>query len=234
MNKNDLFDYENLTIMQNDDFFKFSLDSILLAEYVNKSDLNKKIIDLCTGNASIPLILNYYGFKDITGVELQPEIFDLAVASLKENRIDSVNIINDDVKNIKSVFKSESFDIVTVNPPYFKVKNEDALINSNRIKAIARHELMLNLDDLLMNASYLLINNGILYMVHRSERLLEIANIASKYRLAVKEVQLLTTNDSTYDMVLIKMVKNGNSGVKFKKILNVNNLKTYKNIFKEG
>lgn len=234
MNKNDLFDYENLTIMQNDDFFKFSLDSILLAEYVNKSDLNKKIIDLCTGNASIPLILNYYGFKDITGVELQPEIYDLAIASLNENKIDSINIINDDVKNIKSVFKSESFDIVTVNPPYFKVKNEDALINSNRIKAIARHELMLNLEDLLKNASYLLVNNGILYMVHRSERLLEIANIATKYRLAVKEVQLLTTNDSTYDMVLIKMVKNGNSGVKFKKILNVNNLKTYKNIFKEG
>ena len=230
MIKNDLFDYEPYKIYQDDQFFKFSLDSILLAEYVDKKLKDKKVIDLCTGNAAIPLILNYYHFNIINGLELQHPIYDLAVASLKENNIDNIKLTCDDVNNVRNIFKSKSFDVVTCNPPYFKT-NDTSLINDNEIKAIARHEIKLDLDALLKNAAYLLVNNGILYMVHRSERLFEIANISNKYHLTIKETVFIASNKDNYDMVLIKFVKNGNDGVKIKMINDVNSYKSYKNMF---
>ena len=230
MIKNDLFDYEPYKIYQDDQFFKFSLDSILLAEYVDKKLKDKNVIDLCTGNAAIPLILNYYHFNNINGLELQHPIYDLAVASLKENRVDNIKLTCDDVNNVRNIFKSESFDVVTCNPPYFKT-NDTSLINDNEIKAIARHEIKLDLDSLLKNAAYLLVNNGILYMVHRSERLFEIANISNKYHLTIKETVFIASNKDNYDMVLIKFVKNGNDGVKIKMINDINSYKSYKNMF---
>lgn len=230
MIKNDLFDYEPYKIYQDDQFFKFSLDSILLSEYVDKRYKDKKIVDLCCGNGAIPLILHYYGFNNLTGLELQKPIYDLAIASLKENKVDNINIINDDVNNVRHLFKSESFDIVTCNPPYFKT-NHTSLINDNEIKAIARHEIKLDLDNLLKNAAYLLTNNGILYMVHRSERLFEIANISNHYHLTIKEVVFIASNQDNYDMVLIKLIKNGNDGVKIKMINDINSYKSYKNMF---
>ena len=230
MIKNDLFDYIPYKIYQDDQFFKFSLDSILLAEYVDKKFKNKKVIDLCCGNAAIPLILNYYQFKDITGLELQKPIYDLGIASLRENNITNIKLINSDVNDVRNIFKGETFDVVTCNPPYFKT-NSSSLINENEIKAIARHEIKLNLDTLFKNISYLLVNGGILYMVHRSDRLFEIANVSNKYHLTIKEVVFVASNNDNYDMVLIKFVKNGNDGVKIKMINEINSYKSYQNMF---
>ena len=230
MIKNDLFDYIPYKIYQDDQFFKFSLDSILLAEYVDKKFKNKKVIDLCCGNAAIPLILNYYQFKDITGLELQKPIYDLGIASIKENNVTNIKLINSDVNDVQNIFKGETFDVVTCNPPYFKT-NSSSLINENEIKAIARHEIKLDLDTLFKNISYLLINSGILYMVHRSDRLFEIAKVSNKYHLAIKEVVFVASNNDNYDMVLIKFVKNGNDGVKIKMINEINSYKSYQNMF---
>ena len=230
MIKNDLFDYIPYKIYQDDQFFKFSLDSILLAEYVDKKFKNKKVIDLCCGNAAIPLILNYYQFKDITGLELQKPIYDLGIASLRENNITNIKLINSDVNDVRNIFKGETFDVATCNPPYFKT-NSSSLINENEIKAIARHEIKLNLDTLFKNISYLLVNGGLLYMVHRSDRLFEIANVSNKYHLTIKEVVFIASNQDNYDMVLIKLIKNGNDGVKIKMINDINSYKSYKNMF---
>ena len=230
MQINDLFDYEPLKIYQNENYFKFSLDSILLAEYVDKKLSNKKVLDLCCGNGAILMILAYYGFTNLTGVELQKEIYELARSSIKYNEFNKINLINDDINNISNTLKSESFDIVTINPPYFKV-NDESIINDNNVKAIARHEIKLDLDGIFKNASYVLVNNGIMYMVHRSNRLFEIANVAKQYRLTVKEVVLLSPKEDQYEMCLIKFVKNGNDGTKVKVINNLNNYKSYKKMF---
>lgn len=228
---NDLYDYENYKIYQNSDYFKFSLDSILLAEVVPKNNLNAKIIDLCTGNAAIPLVLDYYGFNDVTGIELQPEIYELAKKSLEYNKA-NIMMINNNIKNLTSIFKSEEFDIITCNPPYFKV-NDTSLINTNKVKAIARHELELNLDDLFRNSSYILKNDGCMFMVHRVERLSEIIKIADKYRLIVKELYFLATKNDKIEMVLIKLVKNGKEGLKINSIVNINEYSTYKHLFEK-
>lgn len=228
---NDLYDYENYKIYQNTDYFKFSLDSILLAEVVPKKNINAKIIDLCTGNAVIPLVLDYYGFNDVTGIELQPEIFELAKKSLEYNKA-NIKIINDNIKNLTSIFRSEEFDIITCNPPYFKV-DDTSLINNNKVKAIARHEIELNLDVLFKNSSYILKNEGSMFLVHRVERLSEIIKIADKYHLIVKELCLLATKNDKIEMVLIKLVKNGKEGLKINSIVNINEYSTYKHLFEK-
>ena len=125
--KNDLFDYKMRYIWQLEDGFKFSLDSLLLAEYVKLSN-NKKILDMCTGNAPIPLVISLKTNSEIVGFEIQEDIANLAKMSVQENKLESqIRIINDDINNIGNYYQEEYFDIITCNPPYFK-KNS-SLIN---------------------------------------------------------------------------------------------------------
>ena len=128
---NDLVGYDNLKIYQNDDWFKFSLESVLLPNFVSINPSTKSILDLCTGNAPIPLILSTRTNAHIIGVEIQKDIYDLACKTIKINQLDNqIEIINDDILNIKDKYESDSFDIITVNPPYFKTPNNDLGSNS--------------------------------------------------------------------------------------------------------
>ena len=144
--KNDLFDYDNLKIYQYEDKFKFSLDSILLAEFVELRDTTKTIVDFCTGNAPVPLILTTKTNARLYGFEIQPNIAKLAKLSVRENNLDSqVNIINANLTNALEYILPESVDAVTCNPPYFKYDKSKSLINEDEEKAIARHEITMNL-----------------------------------------------------------------------------------------
>ncbi len=206
---------KNLKIYQNDEYFKFSLEAILLPSFVNVKLRDKKILDLCTGNAPIPLILSEKTKAEIYGVELQKEIYDLAVKSVKiNNKEQQIKIINYDVKKLKDLFKGENFDIITVNPPYFKTFKE-TLINQNDIKAKARHESTLNLEELLSISSYLLKTNASFYMVHRTERLIEILDVLRKYRLMPKRIKFIHAySKKEAKLFLIEAVKNGHNGLK--------------------
>lgn len=230
--KNDLFDYEERYIYQLEEGFKFSLDSLLLAEYVKIPSSTNKILDLCTGNAPIPLVLSKYTDCLIYGFEIQKEIFDLAVMSVKENRLDKqITIYHDDICNIDKYFDKATFDIITCNPPYFKY-HDDKSLNDNEIKTIARHEVKIDLDKIFRIAKDYLNDNGIFYLVHRSNRLDEIMMMAEKYKLRIKEMQLIKTKDVP-NIVLVKCYKQANYGVKINDVIDVRNLKTYKNLFKK-
>ena len=166
--KNDLFDYDNLKIYQYEDKFKFSLDSILLAEFVELRDTTKTIVDFCTGNAPVPLILSTKTNAKLYGFELQQNIYKLAKLSVVENNLESqINIVNDNLTNALDYLLPESVDAVTCNPPYFKYDKNKSLINEDEEKAIARHEIAMNLDDLMTSAKYILKNKATLYIVHR-------------------------------------------------------------------
>lgn len=229
---NDLFDYDAY-IVQNSDFFKFSIDSVLLSEFVDIKNGQKKILDLCSGNAPVPMILSKkYPNLDITGIELQKDIYDMGLESIKMNNFNNIKFINDDVNNILSYFDNSSFDIITVNPPYFKI-GEDNLINDNEIKAIARHELKINLDQILNVSSKMLKNQGYLYMVHRPERLADIIISCNKYNFGVKRiVSVFNNNQSKCSMILIEAVYNGKNYVKIENPLFLSDYKSYKNIFR--
>ena len=167
---NDLYDYEPFKIIQDSDVFKFSLDSILLAEFVEIPNKDALVLDLCTGNAVVPLILSYFLGNKIFAFEIQDYIAKLAQESVAINKKnDQISIINDDLKNIKNYFPGNSFDVIVANPPYFKYKNT-SLINENINKAIARHEIKLNLKELFEIVKFALKDNGVFYMVHLPER----------------------------------------------------------------
>lgn len=230
---NDLYDY-GYYIYQNDDYFKFSIDSVLLAEFVSVKKNKKRLLDICSGNAPIPMILEKkYGDKiNITGVEIQEEVYELGVKSLEYNKIDSIRYINDDIKNYKNFINGEKFDIITCNPPYYKVYDEKCS-NDNKIKAIARHEIALNLEELFSITKTLIENMGTFYMVHRAERLADIIVLANKYKFGVKQVQPIY-NDKNSDccFILLEMVSNGKDYVKINKPIFLKEYESYKDIFK--
>ena len=230
---NDLYDY-GLKIYQDRELFKFSLDSLLLAEFTDIKKSDNKIIDFCSGNAPLPLILATRYDKEIIGIEIQKEVYDLAIKSTQYNKLENkVKMLNMSVLDTNNYFPGNSIDIITCNPPFFKVDNT-SLTNTKKEVAIARHELTITLKEIIERASYLLKDNGKFYMVHRPERLEEIINIASENNLKVKEIKFITSKPEEYAiMVLFKFVKNANIGVKVSTEVVSRNIKTYQCIFKK-
>ena len=190
--KNKLLNYSNAYIYQDTEYFKMSLDSLLLAKFVTINMRDKNIIDLATGNAPIPMLLTYRTKAHICGVEIQEEVYNLANLSVKENKMtQQISLINEDVNNITDYFKPDTFDVVTCNPPYFKTNNT-LFENNNIIKASARHEKLLTLEDILRVSKYLLKNN-----------------------IEPKKIRFVYPNNAkNSDLVLIEGTLNGKSGLK--------------------
>ena len=212
---NDLVGYDGLKIIQNSSYFNFSLESVLLPRFCEIKKDGMKIIDICTGNAPIPLILSTRTNKKIIGVELQKEIYELALKSVDVNNLSKqISIINEDVRNLDKVYGMDKFDLVTCNPPYFKVGNS-SITNFNDIKAIARHEISLNLDDIFLISSKILKIGGIISMVHRPERFIEIITCMKKYGIEPKRVKFVyPKNDREANILLIEGIKGGKVGLK--------------------
>lgn len=225
---NDLLGYKNLKIYQNNEYFCFSIDSVLLANFVKINKKVKNIIDFGTGNAVIPLILSTKTKANIVGVELQKEIYDMALNSVICNNLtNQVKIINDDMKNLNKVYNHEYFDLITCNPPYFKHK-DTSLVNKNVIKTIARHEININFDEIAKQAAYLLKENGEFVFVHRPDRLLEIIEILKKYKLEVKEIRFVYPKiTKNANIILVRCIKNGKVGLKIINPLYIHDDKGY-------
>ena len=211
----DLVGYQNLKIYQNSDWFTFSLDSVLLSNFVTIQPRYRKILDLGTGNAPIPLILSTRTKASIVGVEIQKDIYDLAQKTIQYNHLDhQVQLLHCDMKDLKQMFSSDTFDVIVSNPPYFKYHSEH-IVNENIHKTIARHEVMITLEELLRLIRYLLKNDGVFAMVHRTERMVEILDLFRKYGLEPKKIQFIypkVGKDS--DLFLIEGRKNGKLGLK--------------------
>ena len=213
--KNRLLNFKDKIIYQNDDYFAFSLDSVLLANFVMLKLSDKKIVDFCSGNGPIPMLMSFRTKARIFGVELQKEIFDMGYDSIKDNGMDEqIEFINSDVMEISKIIDAESVDVVTCNPPYFKYK-DDSLVNDNMVLTIARHEVKLQLEDVIKNARYILKNGGTFAMVHRPDRMIEIINLMQKYGIEPKRMRLVypkTGKDA--NILLIEGIKNGKTGLK--------------------
>ena len=220
---NDLVYFKNLKIIQNKNYFNFSLDSIILPNFVEININTKKILDLCTGNAPIPLVLSTKTSAKIYGVEIQQEICKLAEDSIKINNINNIEIINKDAKQLVNYFNTDTFDIITCNPPYFKY-NDSSKINDNMIKSIARHEISINIEDIAKISRKLLKNGGSLNIVHRTERLIEIIEILKNNNLEPKRIRFIyPKKDKKSNLFLIEARKNGKTGLKILPPLYVHN-----------
>lgn len=211
---NYLLGYEKLKIVQNTQSFNFSLDSVLLANFVTLNKKIKKIVDIGTGNAPIPLILSMKTKANITGVEIQKKISKLAEKSVEINNLtDQIEIVNADIMEIYKEMESDIIDTITCNPPFFKV-NEKSRMNDSEEKSIARHEIHLDLERLMLVARKILKNNGNIAIVHRPERLVDIIMIMKKNNIEPKRIQFVhPKNGMAANILLIEGTKNGRGGL---------------------
>lgn len=212
---NDLLGYKNIKIYQNTQMFSFSLDSVLLANFVSINKKTTKILDIGTGNAPIPLILSQKTDAKITGVEIQEDVYALALKSVNYNQLNNqINIINADINDKYKEWNSEEFDIITCNPPFFKI-TENVKLNDSIYKRYARHEITLNLEQIFKISRKLLKNNGTINIVHRPDRLVEILKTMKDNNIEPKRLKFIYPKiNENANMVLIEGVKMGKSGLK--------------------
>lgn len=209
---NYLLGYKDLNIVQNTEMFNFSLDSVLLPNFITINKNFNKILDIGTGNAVIPLILSTKTSAKITGVEIQKEVFELGLKSIKINKKeDQIEIINDDIKELYKKIETETYDVITCNPPFFK----NGEFNKNDYKSLARHEISLNIEDIILISKKLLKNNGVLGIVHRPERLVEILLLMKNNNIEPKKIRFVyPKRNSEANILLIEGRKNGKPGLK--------------------
>ena len=178
-------------LIQDPEKFCFGTDAVLLADFA-KAKARERVCDLCTGTGVIPLLmLARYPGSFYTGVEIQPDMAEMASRSMKLNEVEEqIRILTGDLREIRSFLPASSFDVVTVNPPYMKVR-PDSLKNDSASVSLARHEIACSLSDVMAAAKYLLRTHGHFYMVHRPSRLSEIFEEMLKAGIEPKRMQLV-------------------------------------------
>lgn len=201
-------------IIQNRDKFCFGMDAVLLSGFVRVKK-GERVLDLGTGTGIIPILLEAKTEGEhFTALEIQEESSEMAARSVCLNGLQNkIDIITGDIKVASQIFGGATFDVVTTNPPY--MNDQHGLKNPKLPKAIARHEILCSLDDVIREASKVLKPGGRFYMVHRPHRLIEIVNTLSCYKLETKRIKMVHPYiDREANMVLIEAVRGGKSMVK--------------------
>ena len=197
-------------IIQDPKRFCFGVDAVILSGFA-RIKKGENVLDLGTGTGIIPILLaaKTEG-KHFTGLEIQTESAEMANRSVLLNELEErVSIQEGDIKEAVQLFGASSFDVVTSNPPY--MTGNHGLTNPELPKAIARHEILCTLEDVIGTAEKLLKSGGKFFMVHRPFRLAEILVKLSQHHLEPKRMQLVYPYvDREPNMVLIEAVRGGN------------------------
>ncbi len=201
----------NLKIIQNSKEFCFGIDSVLLSDFAMRSKKCRKVVDLCTGNGVIAILLSSKlpKAKEIIGIEIQEYSAELANRSVELNNLQNkITILNKDLTKIKKEIEAGSVDLVVCNPPY-KPKGS-GIINEKDSKTIARHEISCTLEDIIKEASRELNFGGSFCMVHKVERMTDIFYLLRKHGLEPKRMRLVypRLNESA-NLILIEGIKGG-------------------------
>lgn len=212
-----------LKLIQKKDAFRFGVDAVLLSYFANVKT-NHRVIDLCSGTGIIPfLLIGKYNPKEVMAMEIQSDMADMANRSAMLNSLeDRVKIYNKDLRDIEFLKSVGRFDVLTVNPPY-KLNNSGILNPSDKL-AIARHEVMCTLEDVIKASRTLLKDNGRMYMVHRPERLADIMVLMRKYKIEPKRIRMVHPNTKKApNIVLIEGQRDGGQFLKWEEPLYVYN-----------
>lgn len=194
-------------IIQNPKYFCFGADAVLLSGFA-KVKQGENVIDLCTGTGIIPILLEAKTEgSNFIGIDIQEDCVEMAKRSVKLNGLEGkIDIKTLDVKYAADFFKNSYFDVVTANPPY--MNEGGGIINNYSPKAIARHEILLSLEDVVSAASKLLKFGGRFYMVHRPHRLVDIFSLLRFYKLEPKTIRFVHPYaDKEPNMVLIEGIR---------------------------
>lgn len=216
----DDLEYKGLKMIQNKEGFCFGIDSILLSDFAKNIKKNAKVLDLGTGTGIIATLLcAKTDLSEITGIEIQEEVCDMAKRSIQLNHLeDKFKVIQDNIVNLNKYFHKNSFDVIVTNPPY--KKKETGLKNEDERKLISRHEIEASLEDFIKISKDMLKDKGELYIVHRPERLVDIISLMREYRIEPKKIRFVYANiNAMPKLVLIQGIKNANPFLKVEKNL---------------
>ncbi|SCP99218.1 tRNA1(Val) (adenine(37)-N6)-methyltransferase [Anaerobium acetethylicum] len=206
-------------IIQNSKKFCFGMDAVLLSGFATVKP-GENALDLGTGTGIIPILLEAKTKgQHFTGLEIQEESADMARRSVAYNGLEEkIDIVTGDIREASKLFGAASFDVITTNPPY--MTGSHGIVNPDMPKAIARHEVLCTLDDVVREASKLLKSGGRFYMVHRPFRLAEIMATMMKYKLEPKRMRLVYPFvDKEPNMVLIEALRGGRPRITVEKPL---------------
>lgn len=196
-------------IIQDTGRFCFGMDAVLLSGFARVKE-GAKVLDLGTGTGIIPILLEAKTkAAHLTGLEIQEDSADMARRSVLLNGLEhKIDIVTGDIKEAGSLFDAASFDVITCNPPY--MIGQHGITNEGDAKAIARHEILCTLEDVVSQTAKLLKPGGNFFMVHRPFRLAEIMTVLQTYKLEPKRMQLVYPFvDKKPNMVLIEANRGG-------------------------
>lgn len=206
-------------IIQNPEKFCFGMDAVLLSGFA-KAKKNDNVLDMGTGTGIIPILMEAKTeAAHLTGLEIQEESADMAKRSVALNNLqEKITIVQGDIREAETLFGAASFDVITCNPPY--MIGQHGLQNPDAPKAIARHEILCTLEDVISQTAKLLKPGGNFFMVHRPFRLAEIMVILHEYKLEPKRMQLVYPYvDKEPNMVLIEANRGGKPRITVEKPL---------------
>ncbi|EZH64421.1 hypothetical protein DH09_21795 [Bacillaceae bacterium JMAK1] len=200
-----------LKIVQSRERLAFSIDSILLGQFVSVKKTRGTMVDLCSGNGVIPLVMSERSTVAITGVEIQSDVVEMAKKSVTmNNRKEQIHMHCGDLKEAPEAFGRESFDVVTCNPPYY----QSSLTNKNERLTLARHETELTIHEIAQVASKLLKDKGKAAFVFRPERIHDLFEACTLANLEPKRIQFVHPKaDAQANIILLEASKGGRRGL---------------------
>lgn len=203
----------DLSIIQSEQVFSFSMDAVLLARFANIPKYGR-ILDLCSGNGVIPILLSTRTNAQIEGIEIQPRLADMARRSVEMNGLaERINIMEGDLRDLAKEGGNGIYDAITVNPPYMPLTGGDLKLSEHQ--SIARHEIHCTLEDVAQAAMRLVKPGGKISMVHRPQRLGDIITMLRKYRMEPKVIRFVHPQaGSEANMVLVEAHRDGKPDVK--------------------
>lgn len=196
-----------LELIQDPKKFCFGVDAVFLSDFVRVRP-GENVLDLGTGNGIIPVLLSAKTeARHITGLEIQADTAEMARRSVAHNHLeDRIDIVTGDIKEAAELFKPAFFDVITTNPPYMLA--DHGMRNPDDAKAIARHEVLCSLDDILRESMRLMQDKSRFYMIHRPFRLTEIMIKMHQYKIEPKRIRFVHPYiDKEPAMVLIEGVR---------------------------
>ena len=206
-----------ISILQSDDYYKFTQDAIMLAKFCNIKH-SDAVLELCAGSG----VISFYAyslcpFNNLYFNEIQPEMCEIIEQNIAYNGFKRRSkIFNCNLKELSINDFKKPLDVIICNPPYFKVDG-NSKINEKYEIAVARHEIEATLEDIIKKSSELLKDKGRLYMVHLASRSAEICGVCSKYHMEVKRMKFIFTGEKEAYLVLVEAVKGGKPGVRITK-----------------
>ena len=208
-------------LIQDPKNFCFGVDAVCLSDFAAKRiKKGETVLDLCTGTGVIPILLcAKTEASHITGLEIQPQMVEMARQSVKINGLQSrIRIDCGDVRNGVDIYPPNSFDAITVNPPYIAANS--GILRESESMSIARHEIACNLTDIAVLSARLLKTGGRLYMVHRPNRLAEIFCVLRRVNLEPKAMQFAqSSTNHEPSLVMIEAADHGRSGLTVEKVM---------------